>query len=147
LWNLSAGRWAAAATEDVRVVFSARAARWTHAIDPRIDRERDKIVSDLGYTGCVSRAGYHAPDGVAVAGLITDRRIARLEIDSCASPRSMPPMDPPPARFSLRAEIARNNPVSLIASKAHLVKRVTVNLFAPRKDRANAYTNRDEPQK
>lgn len=144
LWQLSGGRWAGAATEDVRVVFSKQTMRWTHAIDPEIDRERDKIVNDLAYTGCVPMLGYYAPDSLSVTGLVTDRRIARVEIDDCAFPRAMPPLEQPAARFSLRAEIARNNPASLIVTKAHLLKRTAANALAGRRPQTTAYTSRDE---
>lgn len=45
--------WVAAATHDVAIDFSQDAATFIHRIDPRIDRERAKIVSDLLFTGRV----------------------------------------------------------------------------------------------
>jgi hypothetical protein len=45
--------WVAAATHDVAIEFSQEAATFIHRIDPRIDRERAKIVSDLLLTGRV----------------------------------------------------------------------------------------------
>jgi hypothetical protein len=45
--------WVAAATHDVAIDFSEEAATFIHRIDPRIDRERAKIVSDLLFTGRV----------------------------------------------------------------------------------------------
>jgi hypothetical protein len=45
--------WVAAATHDISIEFSQQAATFIHRIDPRIDRERAKIVSDLLLTGRV----------------------------------------------------------------------------------------------
>jgi hypothetical protein len=45
--------WVAAATHDVAIDFSQDSSTFIHRIDPRIDRERAKIVSDLLYTGRV----------------------------------------------------------------------------------------------
>lgn len=143
LWSLGGDRWAGAATEDIRVVFSMTTMRWTHAIDPEIDRERDKIVSDLDFTGCARAVGYFSPDEVAVAGLVTDRRIAHVDLAGCSFPRAMPTLDRSAARFSLRAEIARNNPASLLVGKGHLLKRTAMNLVSGRRAQTTAYTSPD----
>jgi hypothetical protein len=45
--------WVAAATHDVGIDFSQESSTFIHRIDPRIDRERAKIVSDLLFTGRV----------------------------------------------------------------------------------------------
>ena len=43
----------AAATHDVGIFFSPQERTFTHRIDSQIDRERDKIVDDLAFTGAV----------------------------------------------------------------------------------------------
>ena len=42
-----------AATHDVGIFFSSQQKTFTHRIDARIDRERDKIVDDLAFAGFV----------------------------------------------------------------------------------------------
>ncbi len=43
----------AAATQDVGIFFSSQQKTFTHRIDSRIDRERDKIVDDLAFAGAL----------------------------------------------------------------------------------------------
>ena len=46
--------WLSAATEDVG--YKLRGLRLTHATDPRIDTEREKVINDLTFTGCLDAA-------------------------------------------------------------------------------------------
>jgi hypothetical protein len=46
--------WVAAATHDIGIDFSQQSHTFIHKIDPRIDRERAKVVSDLLFTGRVA---------------------------------------------------------------------------------------------
>jgi hypothetical protein len=48
--------WVGAATHDVSIVFDWKRLMLTHRIDPAIDRERDKVLADLTFAGCVSHA-------------------------------------------------------------------------------------------
>jgi hypothetical protein len=82
--------WAAAATEDVGMLLSARARTFTHRIAPDIDRERDLLVGELLAGGCAILEGYVTlPDavgrgtGVAGQAFVTDARAAVLKIVSC----------------------------------------------------------------
>jgi len=78
--------WLIAATRDTGLTFSRQRDAFTHTIDPHIDLERDKVVSDLVATNRVSALSYAqrvAPPGGATvngghAALITDWRLAVL---------------------------------------------------------------------
>ena len=56
IWKLTdtyLGRevWVGAATHDIATTSSRAATKWSHRIDPHIDRERDWVESDLLFTG------------------------------------------------------------------------------------------------
>jgi hypothetical protein len=80
----STALWLIAATHDIGVTFSSQRHSFTHAVDPRIDLERDKIVSDLVAADRVSALSYAsrtAPAGGATVNggrspVITDWRMA-----------------------------------------------------------------------
>ncbi len=46
--------WAVAATHDTGIRFSDAERTFIHSIDSQIDREREKVVSDLLFTGHVT---------------------------------------------------------------------------------------------
>lgn len=48
--------WLGAATHDVGIFFDWKRMVLTHRIDPEIDRERDRVLADLTYAGCVAEA-------------------------------------------------------------------------------------------
>lgn len=86
--------WAAAATKDVAVAFSLRTFGFTHEIQNDVDLERDKVVSDLVFTGCVDSVSYVRRPGVAGfafldgrKSLTTDARVAVVSLNSCESAR------------------------------------------------------------
>jgi hypothetical protein len=61
IWKLAStyeGRevWVGAATHDIAVEHTKTMTKWTHRIDPHIDRERDWVESDLLFIG--SATGY-----------------------------------------------------------------------------------------
>jgi hypothetical protein len=98
--------WASAATRDTAVDFSIRPFGFTHRIEDDIDHERDKVVNDLVFTGCVDSVGYFArPANMRSAGaeyrkgLMTDGRVAVVALNGCTSPRGLTPEsgdeDPP----------------------------------------------------
>jgi len=83
--------WAAAATEDVGMLVSARRHTVTHRIAPDIDRERDLLVGDLLAGGCVVLEGYATLPGALQSGVseahqpyVTDGRVAVLRVRACA---------------------------------------------------------------
>lgn len=45
--------WVSSSTHDIGIEFSQENRTFIHAIDPQIDRERAKVVSDLLFTGKV----------------------------------------------------------------------------------------------
>jgi hypothetical protein len=61
--------WASAATRDTAAVFSIRPFGFTHQIQDDVDQERDQVVSDLSFTGCVDSVAYVSrPDTVRTSG-------------------------------------------------------------------------------
>ncbi len=86
--------WAAAATKDVAVAFSLRTFGFTHEIQNDVDLERDKVVSDLVFTGCVDSVSYVRRSGVTGfafldgrKSLTTDARVAVVSLNSCETAR------------------------------------------------------------
>lgn len=89
--------WAAAATQDLAAVFTMHPPGVTHRIEADIDLERDKVVRELEFTGCVdkimnverpaaepeTKAAVHAE---ARRGLETDSRVAVVLLNSCGHP-------------------------------------------------------------
>lgn len=95
LWRADASDtlWAAAATEDVGMLVSAKRHTVTHRVAPDIDRERDLLVGDLLAGGCVVLAGYGTLPGALTSGVtvggqpyVTDARVAVLRVVACAGP-------------------------------------------------------------
>ena len=82
----SSTMWLIAATHDTGVMFSTQRRSFTHRVDPHIDEERDKIVSDLVAANEVAALSYASravpPNGATVNGgrvpAVTDWRIAVL---------------------------------------------------------------------
>jgi len=101
--------WASAATQDIGAKFSVRPFGFTHEIQNQVDLERDKVVSDLRYTGCVQSVTYvRRPQPVRESGqeyrrgVTTDARIAVVSLNACQQPRldvAAGPADPQPSRF------------------------------------------------
>lgn len=85
--------WTSSSTHDIGIGFSKKNKTFIHLIDSNIDNERAKVVNDLVYTGCVSGAQMvarpwlpaHAQNGTG-EDLITDGRIAVLQLNSCEHP-------------------------------------------------------------
>jgi hypothetical protein len=92
LWQVdsTATLWAAAATEDVGMLVSARRRTVTHRVAPDVDRERDLLVQDLLAVGCAVLDGYVTLPGAAHSGTtvahqpyVTDARAAVLRLGGC----------------------------------------------------------------
>jgi hypothetical protein len=84
--------WVGAATHDVAIVFDRQDRAFTHRIDPRIDGEREKIVSDLHATGQVAATSLvDRPDAPRLDGdapgtpIETDGRVAVVVLGQPAS--------------------------------------------------------------
>jgi len=88
--------WASAATRDIAATFSVRPFGFTHQIEDQVDLERDKVVSDLVFTGCAASVSYvrRASDyrsGLDYRrGVNTDSRVAVVELNACRAPRRSP---------------------------------------------------------
>jgi hypothetical protein len=86
--------WASAATRDIGATFSVHPFGFTHQIQDAVDLERDKVVSDLRFTGCMD-AVYYVPrpnlaqifEGDYRRGVSTDGRVAVVVLNDCQSPR------------------------------------------------------------
>jgi hypothetical protein len=84
----SSSIWLIAATHDTGIMFSSQLQSFTHRIDPRIDDEREKIVSDLVAANAVAAVSYvpRSPpeEGATVNGrrtpVITDWRMAVIAL-------------------------------------------------------------------
>jgi len=85
--------WTSSSTHDIGIGFSKKDKTFIHLIDSNIDNERAKVVNDLIYTGCISGVQLvtrpwlpkDAKNGTGEE-LITDRRIAVLELNDCQHP-------------------------------------------------------------
>ncbi len=117
--------WLSATTEDVGYKFWRM--HLTHATDPVIDNERAKVLNDLAFTGCLEAASFISRDssgsGQRAHSISTDGKVAVLQMNECANPRTMPESDitsarggrrrPAAALLALRNDVIRMNPVSL----------------------------------
>lgn len=85
--------WTSSSTHDIGIGFSKKDKTFIHLIDTHIDNERAKVVNDLIFTGCVTGVQFvtrpwvptDAKNGTGEA-LITDGRIAVLELNNCKDP-------------------------------------------------------------
>ena len=107
----------AAATQDVGINFSRAKSLFTHVIDENIDRERNKVVHDLLFTGCVEAAEQLPRPWVPAEAfnatgqeLRTDRAVAVLVFSDCFLPRRFDEIAAPapgPYRANPAARIVR----------------------------------------
>lgn len=91
LWNVPSPEgplWLGAATHDVGIAFDWKRLILTHRIDRELDRERDKMVADLSYAGCVTPIATVARPDLARnnAKLSTDGALHFVEAKSCEPP-------------------------------------------------------------
>jgi hypothetical protein len=104
--------WASAATKDVAATFSFQPFGFSHQIQNDIDLERDKVVTDLEFTGCVDSVSYverpevlRSPEYEERKGVVTDARIAIVELNSCDTPVPAAETEgenpPPPVAFRI----------------------------------------------
>ena len=102
--------WASAATRDLGATFSVRPFGFTHQIQDQIDLERDKVVSDLRFTGCME-AVYYVPrpnlaeafEGEYRRGVRTDGRVAVVLLNNCPEPRlDVAALPAPPEPLAVR---------------------------------------------
>jgi hypothetical protein len=79
--------WASAATRDVAISFSLRYG-FTHQVQTEVGLERDRVVSDLLFTGCATSVSYVSRpeagpsiDDEGRKGFSTDGRVAVLALN------------------------------------------------------------------
>jgi hypothetical protein len=92
VWQLDslASVWIGAATEDAGMKVNPFKGRFTHAIRPDIDGERDRIVRELEATGCADLVDYVAIPGAVQHGrnytgqqFVTDGRTVVISVRPC----------------------------------------------------------------
>jgi hypothetical protein len=86
--------WASAATRDLGTTFGIHPFGFTHEIQNEVDLERDKVVHDLIFSGCVDSVAYvQRPKGVRDTGqeyrkgVSSDARVAVITLNGCTQPR------------------------------------------------------------
>lgn len=112
LWRVDAWEgdvWLGAATHDVGIKFNRKAMTFTHKIDARIDAEREKVVNDLLYTGCLPPAAYiPRPAAIRNNEVSSDGRLAVMVLkDPCATLPEFAEPDAPAHPKSRATRIAR----------------------------------------
>jgi len=103
--------WLGAATHDVAITVDWNRASLTHRIDPQIDREREKVLNDLSYAGCVAGLSRlerpNVARGPADGGrIVTDGTLAAVVLRPCR-PAPERGEDLPPLKHSMAALGAR----------------------------------------
>jgi hypothetical protein len=79
--------WLGAATHDVGIGFDPASLSFTHRVDFRIDREREKVATDLLFPSCAEQLGYVPRPRLAnlsAPAAITDGRILVLSLQPCS---------------------------------------------------------------
>ena len=93
IWQLDslASVWIGAATEDAGMKVNPFKGRFTHAIRPDIDGERDRVVQELEATGCADLVDYVAMPGAVKHGrnytgqqFVTDGRTVVISVRPCS---------------------------------------------------------------
>lgn len=95
--------WTSSSTHDIGIGFSKANKTFIHLIDTHIDNERAKVVNDMVLTGCVTAVQLvdrpwvprDATNGTKEP-LITDGKIAVMELNNCDSPREKIPPETMP---------------------------------------------------
>ncbi len=98
IWKLAKkynGRdvWVGAATHDIATTNSRAGTKWSHRIDPHIDRERDWVETDLLFVGTATAYADidrpHAPRQAANAtgdDIVTDGKMSVVELATMKTP-------------------------------------------------------------
>ena len=98
IWKLPStydGRevWVGAATHDIAVEHTKTMTKWTHRIDPYIDRERDWVESDLlfigtgtGYVDVNRPAVPHTAENATGDNIVTDGIMSVVQVGTAKTP-------------------------------------------------------------
>lgn len=86
--------WLGAATHDTGGTFNFHYFRFTHKIDPNVDSERDKVVTDLSFAGCTEPEMLVDRPAAASNGLdrtsVTDGSASVLPLTDCQASDDAP---------------------------------------------------------
>jgi hypothetical protein len=114
VWRIREGGrdlWFGAATHDIGAGFDPHSFKFTHRIQPQVDRERNKIINDLTFSQCSEQAAFvERPDVArnnARTGIVTDGRIAVLPLRACEALPQTAGMDHPQPVGPAIARMAR----------------------------------------
>jgi LssY C-terminus len=95
IWQLDSlgSIWVGAATEDAGMKVNPFKGRFTHAIRPNIDEERDRIMRELEATGCADLVDYITTPGAITHGrnytgqqFVSDGRTVVISVRPCNRP-------------------------------------------------------------
>jgi hypothetical protein len=115
--------WVSAATRDIAVTFSVRPFGFTHEIQSDVDLERDEVIGDLQFTGCVDSVAYidrtDAQSRNVRKGLTTDGRVAVVVLNACREPRLSPAVAPPVLQPPLAVRCVRR---ATLTARNHLIR-------------------------
>ena len=86
--------WLGAATHDTGGTFSFHSFRFTHKIDPNVDEERDKVVTDIAFAGCADPEMRVDRPAAESNGLdrssFTDGAASVLSLNDCKASEDVP---------------------------------------------------------
>ena len=95
--------WVGAATHDIATENGRGYTKWTHRIDPHIDRERVWIQSDLLFSGtAVAYRDVERPDAPTKASnatgdeIVTDGKITIVDLGASRDQKKIPALAPRP---------------------------------------------------
>ncbi len=104
--------WLGAATHDTGIAYTAITTVLTHTVDPHLDVERNKVIEDMKFAGCV--AGVSHVDRPELArsaqkepGIITDGRLVVIELKPCFPGMPGEPLQAPPSKSTASMVIRR----------------------------------------
>lgn len=96
--------WFGAATHDAGIRFQPASMTITHKIDPQTDRERRKVVTDLGFASCSERVSFLDRSADARSDrsrrILSDGRMAVIWLQPCSADSPGADATPDDSQFS-----------------------------------------------
>lgn len=113
--------WLGAATHDVSIAFDWKRLLLTHRIDREIDRERDKVLADLSFAGCVAHSARVERPALAAgnARISTDGALHVVESRPCQQPSTLRVEASPRKKTSLGKAFLRR---TILESRHYLLR-------------------------
>jgi hypothetical protein len=104
--------WFGAATHDTGISVNAISTILTHTVDPHLDVERNKVVEDLKFAGCVASVSHlDRPELARQAqkqpGMITDGQLVVIELKPCYPGIPVEPLQALPSKSTASMIIRR----------------------------------------